>query len=63
MKKCAILLPLLLSGCAINNVEVAKDAYIACVKKTPDGCKAEALVYDAEMATFNARVRAAAALN
>lgn len=63
MKKCLILLPLLLSGCAINKVEAAKDAYIACVKKTPDGCKSEALAYDAEMATFNARVRAAAAIH
>jgi hypothetical protein len=63
MKKCGILAALLLAGCAINKVDEAKDAYIACVKIDPNKCESERLAYDAELAAFNMRVRAAAALN
>ncbi len=60
MKKCFILAALMISGCASDNMEAAKESYIACVKKTPDGCKSERLAYEAEMASYNARARAAA---
>lgn len=65
MKKWAVLACFLLVECESAEAPMlaAKDIYVACVKKNPDGCKGEREAYQAELAAFDLRVKAAAAIN
>lgn len=65
MKRGIVVLCLLLAGCAANEMTVSAEAYKACLKSHESdvkACEAARLTYETDLAAYNAKVRAIAAL-